>query len=237
MRFLGQEPVDQLRSVLRYFDGAARDFDAIYSAPSAFDRIFRRDMYERFRKTLAECQPARGKSILDVGCGSGQYVIALAQQGARHVVGLDFAKNMLDVAEEHARRTGVSEQCQFVWGEFLAYPFDQPFDHVIAVGVFDYIGDPVPFLRKARTLTGESLIATFPRLLTWRAAVRKVRLRLLGCPVFFYTRRRVVDLMGQAGFTVGKLDVCGKIYWVTGTTSASRRPVRRDDGQRPDHRS
>jgi hypothetical protein len=84
------------------------------------------------------------------------------------------------------------------------------------VGFFDYIADPLPFLRRAREVTREKFIATFPRRLTWRAAVRKIRLKLAGCPVFFYTRRRVGELMRQSGFAVDTCEVCGKIYFVTG---------------------
>lgn len=202
--------------VLQYFETTATSFASIYASPRLIDRIFRRDMYERFRRTLEECDPLGGKSVLDVGCGSGQYVTALATRGADEVVGLDFAKNMLRVATENARRAGVTETCRFIAGDFLTYPFEQRFDYVIAVGFFDYVAEPLPFLRRAREVTSSKLIATFPRLLTWRAAVRKVRLRLAGCPVFFYTRRRVGELMRQAGFAMVKIEVCGKIYFVTG---------------------
>jgi hypothetical protein len=97
----------------------------------------------------------------------------------------------------------------------LQYAFDRTFDYVIAVGLFDYIDDPLPFLRHARELGREKLIATFPRIFTWRAPVRKVRLTLKGCPVYFYTRRRVADLMHRAGWELRELSVCGKIYVVT----------------------
>jgi hypothetical protein len=72
-------------------------------------------------------------------------------------------------------------------------------------------------LKKARELTRAKFITTFPRLFTWRAPVRKIRLMLKQCPVFFYTRARVVDLLTRAGFSVERFEVCGKIYWVSGT--------------------
>lgn len=206
------------RKVLEYFDTTAARFAAIYESPRLVDRIFRRDMYERFRKTLEECRPLGGRSVLDVGCGSGQYATALAGRGAGEVVGLDFATNMLHIAADNARRAGVTDKCRFISGDFLTYPFDRRFDYVIAIGFLDYIGEPLPFLRRAREVTTGKFIATFPRKLTWRAVVRKVRLGLAGCPVFFYTRRRVGELMRQAGFAMEKIEVCGKIYFVTGKT-------------------
>ena len=90
---------------------------------------------------------------------------------------------------------------------------------MIAVGLFDYIAEPRPFLYRARELTTGKFVATFPRVLTWRALVRKARLRLAGCPVFFYTRRRVGDLLRQAGFAVERNEVCGKIYFATARPS------------------
>lgn len=204
------------QKVLEYFETAATSFASIYASPRLIDRIFRRDMYERFRRTLEECDPSGGKSVLDIGCGSGQYTTALAERGAGEVVGLDFATNMFRIATENARRVGVADKCRFVVGNVLTYPFERRFDYVIAVGFFDYVADPLPFLRRARELTKEKFVATFPRLLTWRALVRKARLRLAGCPVFFYTRRRVEALMRQTGFAVEKCEVCGKIYFATG---------------------
>ncbi|MBI4271478.1 MAG: methyltransferase domain-containing protein [Candidatus Rokubacteria bacterium] len=202
--------------VLDYFEVTATRFASIYGSPRLVDRIFRRDMYERFRRTLQECDPLEGRSVLDIGCGSGQYATALAERGAGEVIGLDFATNMFRIATENARRAGVADKCRFVVGNSLTYPFDRRFDYVLAIGFFDYVSDPLPYLRRAREVTAGKFVATFPRRLTWRALVRKVRLGLAGCPVFFYTRRRVEELMRQAGFTVEKREVCGKIYFVTG---------------------
>jgi SAM-dependent methyltransferase len=215
MRSDSQSPRDT-QEVLEYFETTATSFASIYASPRLIDRIFRRDMYERFRRTLEECDPLGGKSVLDIGCGSGWYTTALAERGAGEVVGLDFATNMFRIATENARRVGVADKCRFIVGNALTYPFERRFDYVIAVGFFDYVADPLPLLRRARELTKEKFVVTFPRMLTWRALVRKARLRLAGCPVFFYTRHRVEALMREAGFAVEKCEVCGKIYFATG---------------------
>ncbi len=204
-------------SVRQHFQTVAASFDSIYASPSLLDRIFRRDMYERFQRTLEECRPLGGKSVLDVGCGSGRYGVAFAEGGAREVVGVDFAPKMVDLALDNARRAGVIDRCKFIAVPFLTHPFDQRFDYVLAVGFFDYVEDPLPFLAKSRELTRAKFIATFPRLFTWRAPTRKLRLALRKCPVFFYTRRRVLDLMTRAGFSVSRLEPCGTLYWVSGT--------------------
>lgn len=65
---------------------------------------------------LAECQatilreafaPLEGRSILDVGTGTGRAAVELAQAGA-HVLGVDASAEMLDVARARAREAGVT---------------------------------------------------------------------------------------------------------------------------------
>ena len=94
------------RGVKNYFDHAAQEFDAVYDGKGPFgqwlDRNFRRDMYERYRLTFETCGNITGKSVLDVGCGSGRYSIEFAKRGAVSVVGIDFAPNMLTLASHYA---------------------------------------------------------------------------------------------------------------------------------------
>src|SRR2546426_5579018 len=105
--------------VLEYFQTTATRFASIYESPRLVDRIFRWDMYERFRRTLEECAPVGGRSVLDIGCGSGQYATALAASGAGEVVALDFATNLLQIAMANARQAGVTEQCRFITRDVL----------------------------------------------------------------------------------------------------------------------
>lgn len=42
-----------------------------------------------------------GKKVVDVGCGDGVYSIELAQSGAKTVLGIDLAKNAIEVAAKN----------------------------------------------------------------------------------------------------------------------------------------
>lgn len=44
-----------------------------------------------------------GKSVVDIGCGGGIYVRALADMGAASVTGVDFSEEMLKAAREEAQ--------------------------------------------------------------------------------------------------------------------------------------
>lgn len=203
-----------------YWDREVTELDSIYShGKSKFsnwvDATFRWDMYARYEYTMQQAQPLEGRSFLDVGCGTGRYALEFARRGARQVTGIDIAANMVQVCEARARELGLSSQCRFVVSDLLAFEPASPFDVSIGIGLFDYIREPLPVLAKMRAVTRDRAIASLPRFWTWRAPVRRVRLALRGCPVFFYTEGRIDRLVREAGFKRYELKQVGQLYCVT----------------------
>jgi len=95
-----------------FFDAYAKDFNAIYGNENTLvngvvNRLFRKSMMLRYEKSLAGCQPIKGKTVIDIGCGPGHYAVALAAQGALRVLGVDFAPGMIEIAGKRAARAGV----------------------------------------------------------------------------------------------------------------------------------
>ena len=210
--------------VRTHFHETAGEFDSIYTGEKSrvsrwLDRVLRWDMYERFRRTVAECSEP-GLEVLDIGCGSGRFTVAVAKAGAKEVVGLDFADGMLEIAGRLAQREGVAERCSFRNADFMDQTFDREFDVTLAIGLFDYVAQPLPFLAKMRAITRRKVVATFPLKWTWRAPVRKVRLALRGCPVYFFTKPQVERLMADAGFADSTVERIGKIYFAVGHVPA-----------------
>ena len=80
-----------------------------------------------------------GMRVLDVGCGPGRHVHALASLGIE-AVGLDISRRFVDVAPEHAP-PGAS----FVCGDARAMEFDSEFDAAISLcqGAFGLGGPDV----------------------------------------------------------------------------------------------
>jgi 2-polyprenyl-3-methyl-5-hydroxy-6-metoxy-1,4-benzoquinol methylase len=206
-----------------YWNREVGDFHSIYSHQKSnfaayLDRVFRKDMYERFVFTMDNSQPIAGKNFLDVGCGSGVYSLEFARQGAASVTGLDIAENMLEVCRQNAEREGLAERCQFIHSDLLAYQSASSFDVSIGIGLFDYISEPLPVLKKMREVTEGRAILSFPRLWTWRAPVRKARLALRDCPVFFYTKQAIGSLVKEAGFADYEIARVGKLHCVVAHT-------------------
>ncbi len=193
-----------------YFDDRAQTFDSLYLGESPLMRrvnlTLRRAIYQRFDMALRRSGDVRGRTVLDVGCGSGRYMVQFARRDARSVVGIDLAPGMLDLARELAAREGVAGRCTFLEGDFLDHDFgDEQYDVVLAMGFFDYVNDPARVLSKMSQLSRGTVIASFPGRSLLRMHVRRARYRLRGCPVFFYTEQRLRELAAAAGMPDAEL--------------------------------
>src|SRR5207247_1762628 len=80
-----------------------------------------------------------GKRALDVGCGGGILSEALAAEGVI-VTGIDPSEQSLEVARQHARRSGLSIDYRLGTAENLASNnFPERFDLVFAVDVLEHV--------------------------------------------------------------------------------------------------
>jgi SAM-dependent methyltransferase len=209
---------EESRQVAEYWDAIAPEFDSIYTGKkNAFarglDRWLRRDMYQRFDWVMRKADEMHPATVCDIGCGSGRFVSSLAKRGAR-VTGLDFAPEMLKLAQRLTEQDGVAERCRFVLSDALDWKTSDTFDMVIAIGFWDYVADPLPRLKVIRGLTKGTFLSAWPRAGTLRMAMRKARLKVAGCPVYFWHREDVETYLQQAGFRVESCEVLGQLYCI-----------------------
>jgi 2-polyprenyl-3-methyl-5-hydroxy-6-metoxy-1,4-benzoquinol methylase len=194
-------PKSDADAVARYFGEHAVDFDDIYrlnerGIRGLRDRLSRQTVVRRLSFVHDLAQERRPRRVLDVGCGSGRFGVDLASAGAE-VVGLDFAPDMIELARQMAAKAGVADRCTFLQADFLAWSSDEPFDLGLAVGVTDYVRDPVLLIAHLADLVEGQIVVSFPR--RWHPLVplRFLRLRAAGCPVYFYSRRKVRHLAAK----------------------------------------
>jgi 2-polyprenyl-3-methyl-5-hydroxy-6-metoxy-1,4-benzoquinol methylase len=210
---------EEILAQRKYWNNEADAFQRIYThrkskLSNVLDNVFRKDMYERYVFTIKHCEPIQDRTFLDVGCGNGLYSLELARKGARKVLGLDISEVMIGLCKDASEKENLSDRCEFVQTDLLAYDDKTKFDVSFGIGLFDYISDPAPVLKKMRELTTDKVILAFPRFWTWRAPIRKARLNARGCDVFFYTQSRIKELMDQAGFKRHEVHKVGKLHCV-----------------------
>jgi ubiquinone/menaquinone biosynthesis C-methylase UbiE len=215
--------LDETNKVRKFFSHRVVKFDAYYSREKpAFwkflDYLFRQSMHKRFVRTIEEVAKLKNPRVLDIGCGSGRYAVALARMGAASVLGIDFSQPMLSRSRKLARYGEVERICNFVCGDFLDYQFEGKFDATIAMGFFDYIKEPATHLNKIRDLTAKEAIMSFPSRWHLRNVIRKIRLSLLGCPVYFYDKVQIERLLKKSGFRDFKIEDIGRDYFVVAET-------------------
>lgn len=189
-----------------YFDRKADTFDLLYSEDKQgavmrwLNRNFRSDIAERFLATLDCAAEVQADSVLDVGCGPGRYIAALADLGVHRLVGIDVSVAMLHLARSLTLPYRDANM-EFVLADFDRWQSDETFDMVVAMGLFDYIADPIATLRKMRAHVKKCVIASFPSRHWFRTPFRKWRYKIRNCPVYFYDRESVEALAWEAGFT------------------------------------
>jgi len=123
----------------------------------------------------------------------------LAEKGA-NVTGIDYAKNMIKIAQMYREKSKFKSNVEFFQSDFMT-DFDNisKFDISIALGVFDYIENPVSFMQKIKNITTEKFIASFPAKYNLQSTMRKLWLRSRNCPVYFYDENKIMKLFADAG--------------------------------------
>lgn len=92
-------------------------------------------------KIVALLEPAEGASILDAGCGVGDFSIKLARHGF-NVSAIDFSPHALEEAGVRVKKSGLSDKISLRQDNLLDLQIpDNQFDYVFCWGVLMHIHD------------------------------------------------------------------------------------------------
>jgi ubiquinone/menaquinone biosynthesis C-methylase UbiE len=120
---------------------------------------------ERIVELLKQRQRGPNEWVLDAGCGTGNYALALARAGF-HVLGIDFAAGMLTKARSKVSGE-IAQRISFQRADLnrpLEFP-DARFEHLISISVLQAAADPQFTLGELRRVLkpGGSLVLSLPR--------------------------------------------------------------------------
>lgn len=86
------------------------------STPERYDRgiyLLSRGRINEVYEKIASTVSRKGRTILDIGCGTGNASMACASKGST-VIGIDINAGMLEVAKEKACKAGLQDRIQFL---------------------------------------------------------------------------------------------------------------------------
>lgn len=70
-----------------------------------------------------------GDNVLELGCGRGRITAYMASITGARITGLNIDPTQLESAVKFAEKNGLSQQCQFMKGDFNELPFPFPDNH------------------------------------------------------------------------------------------------------------
>jgi len=145
---------EDIYSRAEFWDEKAREYDgsAISMWPNkSLNTLLHQDqvaLIDRFMPDL------RGRRVLELGCGTGRITCVLAEKGA-HVVGVDYSREAVAIAERATAPLGVTLRVQSVF----EINEDAYFDEVVAVSCLALACRNMDDLRAALTRCRKATVA------------------------------------------------------------------------------
>lgn len=205
-----------------FFNIFADKFDTLYEKKHGplmriLDYYFRSDIEIRFKRTFELFGNLKDRTVLDIGCGSGVYLEHALLNGAIKVTGVDPAPRMLEISNERLENESNEKKYELIQGAFPELDIEGKYDHIIIMGVMDYIDNPVVFLSALKHLLKKSAAISFPSYHWFRTPIRKFRYKMRNCPVYFYNEKKIGSLLISSGFpnyVIEKIPGAGMDYHV-----------------------
>jgi 2-polyprenyl-3-methyl-5-hydroxy-6-metoxy-1,4-benzoquinol methylase len=179
-------------------------YDELWPDPIAYDtmRLYRNDELDLMRRLWGDTPPPPGAEVIEIGCGWGEMLVLLREQGYRPR-GAEIGARAI----EHCRRQGFEIDDAF-WPA-LPYPKGRA-DLSISLQVVEHVTDPRAFVRDSAELVrpgGLVVIATedaWTSQTAWERLYRQLKGRIpeFRSPTdhtFVFQGRHLARLLEEAG--------------------------------------
>ena len=118
-----------------------------------YDRVYKKGEKKHFTSFIAQGKNTsevdeilkeiswKNKKVLDVGCGTGLFAYSVAKAGAKHVLGIDFSLEAINLAKENHKHKNLNFEHKD------AKNISEKFDVIVSVGTLEHMDDPLMTLK------------------------------------------------------------------------------------------
>ena len=86
----------------------------------------------------------KSKRVLDVGCGTGNFVNEVSRRGVKYVLGIDYAEEAIKIAKTKYSKKNLEFKTQDV------KEIDDKFDVIVSIGTIEHMDKPIDILKKLK---------------------------------------------------------------------------------------
>lgn len=141
-------PIQESQNIKSHYD-LGNDFyklwlDETMSYSCAYFKNPNDSLYEaqlnKINHTLKKLDLKSGEKLLDIGCGWGYLAIMAVQQYDVNVVGITISEEQYKKASERVKEAGLADKIQIKLLNYQDLEFEEYFDKVVSVGMFEHVG-------------------------------------------------------------------------------------------------
>ena len=168
---------------------------------------------ERLRDALVALD-AKGKTVLELGCGRGGLLLGLVQAGAARATGVDLSSAGIDAARRRFDEAQLSDRADFSVGDAARVTLE-PHDWVILDRVICCYPDVERLLANTLPAAGQIYAFTVPTSRGWRGVIARLEewfenvwniLRGEPCPGYVHDLDVIERRLAMSGFRLRQRD-------------------------------
>lgn len=201
-----------MKSQKAYWEAKIIDWEkSVYSRRILSSKLFLEKIATPFRKLLkkrmaiAETLLAnyiKGKIVMDLGCGSGIFLISLLKYKPKKLIGIDIAQSAIKIANQRIKKLGLKGKIEFLCTDVRKPSISlQLADTVTGIGFIDYLNKQ-ELINLFKKIGSKNLfLFSFPaKIFSLREILHRVYLILISCPGSHkYSRKEMDAILERAG--------------------------------------
>ena len=121
----------------------------------------------------------KGKRVLDVGCGTGNFAREVAKKDAKYVLGIDYADEAIKIAEKNNKEKNLK------FKKLDVIKLDEKFDIIVSIGTIEHMDNPIKIIKKLKSCLNKNgkIILTTPNWTNPRGYVLMTLYFLFNAPI------------------------------------------------------